>query len=75
MYCSVGESNGITILATENVATGSYLLFSKFLPRSAGNMKCTIVHPPYEPGYVIPFVGNLTEEKSCLSILEFPIGV
>jgi hypothetical protein len=30
------------------------------------------VHLPYEPGYVIPRVGNVTEEKSCISMLEIP---
>jgi hypothetical protein len=31
------------------------------------------VHPLYKPGYVTACVGNLTEEKSCIS--EFPIGI
>jgi hypothetical protein len=29
------------------------------------------VHPLYEPGYVIPWVGNLTEEKSYLVFFFF----
>jgi hypothetical protein len=43
--------------------------------RSILNMKVIIVLLLYEPGYVIPRVGNLTEEKSCLCISEFPITV
>jgi hypothetical protein len=34
-----------------------------------------IVHPLYEPGYVITRVGNVTEEKSLVSTLEFPTGI
>jgi hypothetical protein len=30
------------------------------------------VHLLYEPMYVIPFVGNLTEERSYVSLFEFP---
>jgi hypothetical protein len=33
------------------------------------------VHLPYEPGHVIPRLRNLTEEKSCVIIFEFPTGI
>jgi hypothetical protein len=33
------------------------------------------VHLLYEPRYVIPCVGNLTEEKSCVSMSEFSIDI
>jgi hypothetical protein len=29
----------------------------------------------FEPGYVTPCVGNLTEEKFCANTPEFPTGV
>jgi hypothetical protein len=32
------------------------------------------VHLLYEAEYVIPCIGNLTEEKSCASMFEFPTG-
>jgi hypothetical protein len=33
------------------------------------------VHLPDEAGYVIPRVDNFTEEKSCVIMSEFPIGI
>jgi hypothetical protein len=33
------------------------------------------VHPPYEPGYVIPCAANLAEENLSLNISEIPIDV
>jgi hypothetical protein len=42
------------------------------MARDNDNIK---VHLQYDPRYVIPRVGNLTEEKSIVSIVEFPTGI
>jgi hypothetical protein len=34
-----------------------------------------LLDPRCEPGYVIPFVGNLTEGNSRVSMFEFTTGV
>jgi hypothetical protein len=40
-----------------------------------GNVSAAKVHPLEEPGYVIPTVGNLTEENSWASMSEFLIDM
>jgi hypothetical protein len=37
-------------------------------------MKAGRVRLLYEPGYVIPHAGNITEEKSLVSVSEFLTG-
>jgi hypothetical protein len=34
-----------------------------------------IVHPVYEQGHIIPYVGNFTKEKSWVNMFEFPTGI
>jgi hypothetical protein len=36
---------------------------------------CNEVHLVYDPKYHTPRVGNLTEEKSCVSVSEFLTGM
>jgi hypothetical protein len=33
------------------------------------------VNVPYKPGYAIPCVGNLIEEKSCVIMFVFSTGI
>jgi hypothetical protein len=33
------------------------------------------VYPLYEQGYVMPCIGNLTGEDSCVRMVEFPTAV
>jgi hypothetical protein len=47
--------------------------YSKSRKSDKGKIQCDVqamakwsVHPLYEPGHVIDFVGSLTEETSCL---------
>jgi hypothetical protein len=42
---------------------------------SVGDIREHKAHQSYEPRYVIPRVGNLTEEKSSERTSEFPTGV
>jgi hypothetical protein len=43
--------------------------------RSWLNMNYYKVNPPYEPRYVIPCVGNLTDEKFFVGVCEFPTAI
>jgi hypothetical protein len=43
---------------------------NKILP----SIRVTIVWPLYGPGYVTTSAGNLTEQKFCVSMSEFPTG-
>jgi hypothetical protein len=57
-------------------------VFTDPLPRNGSTrynilllaIECSRLHALYEPRYVIPCVGNITEGESCGSVFEFSTG-